>query len=172
MDFLFCYTTIDENLCKSFTKHYFFNNFEQVSKKKHSKANVQGQKTILLPHLGIGFGNLIATAQNTPPGFEPTPEMAEIFKAASNCFDTVCGYCCCMCCIQCFSKMNNQCLTVLNQLCIGLGCLACFECCSLCCGGEDSWNLLFFQIIVFYCIEISINIVLLKMYRSNSSVLI
>ncbi|CAI8610969.1 unnamed protein product [Vicia faba] len=111
---------------------------KEVSKKKHSKANDQGQKTILLPLLGIGFGNLTATTQNTPPGYEPKPEMPEIFKAASNCCDMVCGYCCCMCCIQCFSKMNNQCLTVLNQLCIGLGCLACFECCSLCCGGDDN----------------------------------
>lgn len=111
-----------------------------VLKKKHSQyeANVQGQRMILLPHLGIGFGNLKATAENTPPGYEAKIEMAEIFKAASNCFDTVCGYCCCMCCIQCFSRMNNQCLTALNQLCIGLGCLACLNCCShICCSGND-----------------------------------
>lgn len=144
-------------------------------KKKHSQyeANVQGQRMILLPHLGIGFGNLKATAENTPPGYEAKIEMAEIFKAASNCFDTVCGYCCCMCCIQCFSKMNNQCLTALNQLCIGLGCLACLNCCShICCSGNDGWNLLYFKIIVFYCIEIAIDIVvLLEMYMSKSSVL-
>jgi hypothetical protein len=147
-----------------------------VSKKELSKheANVQGQRTILLPHLGIGFGSLKATAENTPPGYEPEPEMAEIFKAASNCFDTVCGYCCCMCCIQCFSRMNNQCLIALNQFCIGLGCLACLECCShICCCGDDNWNQLSFEIIVFYHIEIAMNIVaLLEMYMSKSSVLI
>ncbi|XP_012573394.1 uncharacterized protein [Cicer arietinum] len=112
---------------------------KEVSKKKHSKydVNVKGQRMILLPHLGIGFGNLTATAENTPPGYETVPEMAEIFKAASNCCSTMCGYCCCMCCIQCFDKINNQCLTALNQLCIGLGCLACLNCCSLCCGGNN-----------------------------------
>lgn len=128
-----------------------------MSKKKHSKydVNVKGQRMILLPHLGIGFGNLTATAENTPPGYETVPEMAEIFKAASNCCSTMCGYCCCMCCIQCFDKINNQCLTALNQLCIGLGCLACLNCCSLCCGGNNDWNLLCFKIFVFYSIAIT-----------------
>lgn len=114
---------------------------KQVSKKSHpqNEANVQGQRMILLPNLGIGFGNLTATAENTPPGHEmKLPEVAEIFKAASNCCSTLCGYCCCMCCIQCCSRMNNQLATALTQLCIGLGCFGCLTCCSnICCSGND-----------------------------------
>ncbi|KAK7291791.1 hypothetical protein RIF29_07215 [Crotalaria pallida] len=108
----------------------------KVSKKSN---NVQGQRMILLPHLSIGFGNLIATVENTPPGYEAKlPEVAEIFKAASNCCTTLCGYCCCPCFIQCCSQMNNQLATALTQLCIGLGCFGCLTCCSeICCSGND-----------------------------------
>ncbi|XP_019463871.1 PREDICTED: uncharacterized protein LOC109362496 isoform X2 [Lupinus angustifolius] len=113
----------------------------KVSKNSHCQydANAQGQRVIILPHLGIGFGNLSATAENTPPGFEmKLPEVAEIFKATSNCCSTLCGYCCCFCCIQCCSKMNNQCATALTQLFIALGCLGCLTCCSeICCSGND-----------------------------------
>ncbi|KAK7265454.1 hypothetical protein RJT34_33074 [Clitoria ternatea] len=113
----------------------------KVSKKSHSgyEANVQGQRMILLPHLGIGFGNLSATAENIPPGYETKlPEVAEIFKAATNCCETLCSYCCCMCFIQCCSRINNQCATALTQLCIGLGCFGCLTCCSeICCSGNE-----------------------------------
>ncbi|KAF1875648.1 hypothetical protein Lal_00006278 [Lupinus albus] len=112
----------------------------KVSKKSHGQydANSQGQRMIILPHLGIGFGNLSATAENTPPGCEmELPEVAEIFKATSNCCSTLCGYCCCFCCVQCCSKMNNQCATALTQLFIALGCLGCLTCCSdICCSGN------------------------------------
>ncbi|XP_057420076.1 uncharacterized protein LOC130714201 isoform X2 [Lotus japonicus] len=116
---------------------------KEVSKKSHApheaNTNVQGQRMILLPHIGVGFGNLTATAENTPPGAEKMLEMPEIFKAASNCCSTLCSYCCCMCCIQCFTRMNNQCLTALTQLCVGIGCFGCLTCCSdICCGGNDS----------------------------------
>ncbi|KAH9652767.1 VWFA domain-containing protein [Citrus sinensis] len=49
-------------------------------------------KTIMLQNLGIGFGDLTATAENFPPGSEipKLPEVAEIFvKAASNCCSTL-----------------------------------------------------------------------------------
>ncbi|XP_061361590.1 uncharacterized protein LOC133305393 isoform X2 [Gastrolobium bilobum] len=106
---------------------------------KENEANVRGQRMILLPHLGIGFGNLTATAENTPPGSESNlPEVAEIFKAATNCCETLFSYCCCMCCIQCCSRINNQCATALTQLCIGLGCFGCLTCCTeICCSGNE-----------------------------------
>ncbi|KAG4959232.1 hypothetical protein JHK87_035865 [Glycine soja] len=114
---------------------------KEASKKSNPlfEAPVQGQRMILLPHLGIGFGNLTATAENTPPGFESKlPEVPEIFKAATNCFETLCSYCCCMCCIQCCTRINNQCATALAQLCIGLGCFGCISCCSdICCSGNE-----------------------------------
>ncbi|RVW44092.1 hypothetical protein CK203_074936 [Vitis vinifera] len=78
------------------------------------------QKIILLQSLGVGFGNVNATAENYPPGSEEVklPEAAEIFvKAASNCCAKMCGYCCCMCCIRMCTRMNDQCAIVLTQLC-------------------------------------------------------
>ncbi|XP_020225945.1 von Willebrand factor A domain-containing protein DDB_G0292028 isoform X1 [Cajanus cajan] len=114
---------------------------KEASKKSHPQceAPVQGQRMILLPHLNIGFGNLSATLENTPPGCETKlPEVPEIFKAATNCCETLCSYCCCMCCIQCCTRLNNQCVTTLTQLCIGLGCFGCLTCCSeICCSGNE-----------------------------------
>lgn len=100
----------------------------------------------MLHGLGLGFGNLTATAENLPPGCEEEklPEAAEIFvKAASNCFGKLCGHCCCPCCIQTCSRMNDQSAIVLTQLCGALACLGCFSCCELCCSGHDWRSLLF-----------------------------
>lgn len=98
-------------------------------------------KTIMLQNLGIGFGDLTATAENFPPGSEipKLPEVAEIFvKAASNCCSTLGNKCCCLCCLECCNKLNDQCVIVLTQLCTALACFGCFECCSnLCCCGQD-----------------------------------
>lgn len=110
---------------------------------KNKGGNVQGERMLLLPKLGIGFGNLTATKENTPPGAEETklPDGAEVFvKAATACCGSLCNHCCCcMCCIQVCSKMNNQCATAFSQLCIGLGCYSCLSCCSdLCCSGNES----------------------------------
>ncbi|XP_061362509.1 uncharacterized protein LOC133306238 [Gastrolobium bilobum] len=116
---------------------------KKVSKKIHPRNgdNVEGQRTILLPNFGIGFGNLRATAENTPPGSEETrlPDGAEMFvKAASNCCGTFCNYCCCMCCIQACTRINSQCANALAQLCVGLGCFSCISCCSdMCCSGNE-----------------------------------
>ncbi|KAK9274868.1 hypothetical protein L1049_022122 [Liquidambar formosana] len=115
----------------------------EVSKKVDSRkqAESKGQKIILLPSLGVGFGNLSATAENIPPGCEAAklPEAAEIFvKAASNCCGKMCSCCCCMCCIQACSRMNNQCAIVITQLCTALAFLGCLSCCSeVCCSGQD-----------------------------------
>ncbi|KAG5547012.1 hypothetical protein RHGRI_012889 [Rhododendron griersonianum] len=111
------------------------------SKIEQQKATeFKGQKTIMLRSLGLGFGNLTATAENLSPGCEEEklPEAAEIFvKAASNCCGKLCGRCCCMCCIQTCSRMNDQCAIVLTQLCGAIACLGCFSCCELCCSGND-----------------------------------
>ncbi|KAF7142694.1 hypothetical protein RHSIM_Rhsim05G0005400 [Rhododendron simsii] len=111
------------------------------SKIEQQKAtNFKGQKIIMLRSLGLGFGNLTATAENLSPGYEEEklPEAAEIFvKAASNCCGKLCGRCCCMCCIQTCSRMNDQCAIVLTQLCGAIACLGCFSCCELCCSGKD-----------------------------------
>ncbi|XP_012077073.1 inter-alpha-trypsin inhibitor heavy chain H3 isoform X2 [Jatropha curcas] len=106
-----------------------------------SKVDSQGRKRILLQNLGVGFGNLAATAENIPPGIEEPklPEAAEIIiKAASNCCGRICSHCCCMCCIQCCSKINDQCAIVLTQFCAALACFGCLQCCSdLCCCGNE-----------------------------------
>jgi len=109
----------------------------------HSQKTVdpKGQKMIILGNLCVGFGNLIATADNIPPGSEESklPEAAEIFiKATSNCCASLCSHCCCMCGIQFCSQMNNQCAIVFTQLCTALACIGCFECCAtVCCSGSD-----------------------------------
>ena len=99
------------------------------------------QRMIMLPKLGIGFGNLTATAENIVPGTEEPkgPEAAEIFvNAATNCCTNLCNHCCCMCCVSLCSKMNNQCANALTQLCIGIGCFGCLNCCvDICCCGDD-----------------------------------
>ncbi|GMP36973.1 hypothetical protein CsSME_00008893 [Camellia sinensis var. sinensis] len=100
----------------------------------------KGQKIKMLRSLGIGFGNLTATTENTSPGSEEDklPEAAEMFvKAASNCCGRIFGRCCCMCCIQTCSRMNDQCAIALTQLCGALVCLGCFSCCEVCCSGRE-----------------------------------
>ncbi|XVF35154.1 hypothetical protein REPUB_Repub18cG0120500 [Reevesia pubescens] len=101
----------------------------------HKIRDPGAPKKILLQSLSVGFGDLIATAENIRPGSEEQklPEVAEMFmKATSNCCDQMFSHCCCMCCIQCCSKMNNQCATALTQLFTALAFFGCFECCSLC----------------------------------------
>ncbi|XP_031274089.1 inter-alpha-trypsin inhibitor heavy chain H3 [Pistacia vera] len=97
-------------------------------------------KTISLQSLGIGFGDLIATTENIPPGAEEAklPEVAEIFvKVASNCCSSMANKCCCMCCIQCCSNLNDRFVILLTQVCTALACFGCLECCSICCSGSD-----------------------------------
>ncbi|EOY30229.1 Inter-alpha-trypsin inhibitor heavy chain-related isoform 1 [Theobroma cacao] len=107
----------------------------------HEIGDSGAPKKMLLQSLTVGFGDLIATAENIRPGSqEPKlPEVAEILvKATSNCCGQICNQCCCMLCIQCCSKMNNQCATVLTQLCTALACFGCLDCClQLCCPGQD-----------------------------------
>lgn len=110
------------------TMQYFF---KQVTDKNHSRKMIT---------LGIGFGDLSATAENIPPGSEELklPEAVEMFVKASNCCASLCNHCCCMCCIEVCSKMNNQCAIALTQLCTAVACFGCIECwASVCCSGSD-----------------------------------
>ncbi|KAL5158511.1 von Willebrand factor A domain-containing protein 5B1 [Glycine soja] len=117
---------------------------EKLEQKSHpqSGAKEQGQRIILLPPLGIGFGNLTATTENIQPGSEETkgPDGVEIFvKASINCCGTCCNNFCCMCCIQVCTQINNQCAIAFTQLCVGLGCFICLNCCAdICCSGNEN----------------------------------
>ncbi|XP_042485965.1 inter-alpha-trypsin inhibitor heavy chain H3 isoform X2 [Macadamia integrifolia] len=93
----------------------------------------EGCKVILLRSLGLGFGNLKATAENIPLGFVEgdSSEPADILiNAASNCCGKLADYFCCMCCIKACSTLNNQCAITLTQLCTVLSCFGCISFCS------------------------------------------
>uniref|UniRef100_A0A2P2KSB9 Inter-alpha-trypsin inhibitor heavy chain n=4 Tax=Rhizophora mucronata TaxID=61149 RepID=A0A2P2KSB9_RHIMU len=96
------------------------------------QVDKEGQKIICLGSLGVGLGNMIATAKNVPPGSEegrPLEATEKVVKAASKCCSRLLDRCCCMCFIQTCSYMNDQCSIVVAQLC---GALACFECLACC----------------------------------------
>ncbi|KAM3245858.1 hypothetical protein T459_08168 [Capsicum annuum] len=104
---------------------------EAVDEKASDQLNVK--KIIYLRALGVGFGNLKATADNLPveaaePKLHETSEM--VFAAASSLCGKLCDTCCCMCFIQFCSRFNDRCAVTLAQLCTAL---ACFECFSFCC---------------------------------------
>lgn len=119
----------------------------EIPQKQEIPSKVSAQKLVdskeqkIIRKLGLGFGNIRATAENIPPGLEAAklPEAAEIFvKAASNCCGKLCEYCCCMCCIQACSRINDQCAIVLTQMCTALACFGFIECCAaLCCSDSD-----------------------------------
>lgn len=109
----------------------------EKKEKQQVSTEADYEKIIVLRNSGFGFGNLIATVENTPPGANEVklPDPGELFvQAASNCCGKMCDYCCCMCCIQICSRLNDQCAIVFIQLCGALSCLGCFFCCELCCG--------------------------------------
>lgn len=95
------------------------------------RVDVEAKKMTFLRSLGMGWGNIEATAENRAPE-EAEPKLYEtsemILKAASNFCARWC--CCCMCCLQCCNKLNDQCAIALTQLCTFL---ACFECINICC---------------------------------------
>ncbi|XP_057505337.1 uncharacterized protein LOC130788606 isoform X1 [Actinidia eriantha] len=95
-------------------------------------ADVNDKKIIFLRNLGIGFGNLVATAENLSPCIEEVKlhETSEIIaKAAARCCSMLLDRCCCMCFIQACSRMNDKCAITLTQLCAALACFECFDCC-------------------------------------------
>ncbi|XP_043720321.1 uncharacterized protein LOC122667907 isoform X1 [Telopea speciosissima] len=101
-----------------------------------SSLESKGCKVILLQSLGLGFGNLNATAENIPPGSVEgdSSEPADILiKAALNCCGRLADCCCCMCLIKACSRMNDQCAVTLTQLCAVLSCFGCISWCSELC---------------------------------------
>ncbi|KAJ0987493.1 hypothetical protein J5N97_005849 [Dioscorea zingiberensis] len=107
-------------------------------KPKKTKYKLEVAKDqYLVQGIRLGFGNIVATAENHPPGFLK-PKQSETFMVykAVGCCNRLCNCCCCMCCIQACSKLNDQFVIVMTQLCTALSCLACFECCAeVCCDG-------------------------------------
>ncbi|KAL4318094.1 hypothetical protein GQ457_18G001640 [Hibiscus cannabinus] len=113
---------------------------ESSGAQKAKKGDPGVPKRVLLPSLSVGFGDLIATAENIRPGAveQKLPSAAEAFvKATSDCCGQMCQHCCCMCCIQCCSKMNDQCAILLTQIFTALAIIGCLECCTLCCCGQN-----------------------------------
>ncbi|KAI3694431.1 hypothetical protein L1987_77396 [Smallanthus sonchifolius] len=102
---------------------------KKQGKKELDQRGPKTEKVTVLHHLGLGFGNMVATSENIPPGFGPqVPNQTEMLeRAAGNCCVDVFGKCCCMCCIQACSRINNQCSVVLTQIC---GALTCSSCCE------------------------------------------
>ncbi|KAL8208464.1 hypothetical protein R6Q57_007876 [Mikania cordata] len=104
---------------------------KKLGKNSKREPDQEGPKTKIIQvlHFGIGFGNIAATSENIPPGFGlPPPNQTEMLvRAAGNCFLNVLGKCCCMCCIQACSRINNQCSVALTQFCGAVSCSTCFE---------------------------------------------
>ncbi|KAF2594051.1 hypothetical protein F2Q70_00045329 [Brassica cretica] len=102
----------------------------------HKQMSRNVERTSLLGKQGFGFGNLAATLKNIPPWMEEPkePEGAEILiRAASGVVDRVC----CMCCLQCLSRVSDQCTIVFSQICAALACFQCLGCCFEVCGCLD-----------------------------------
>ncbi|MFS7888734.1 hypothetical protein Hanom_Chr00s000001g01598571 [Helianthus anomalus] len=101
---------------------------KKQGKKKPDQEGLKTEKIYTLHHLGLGFGNMVATFENIPPRFVRAPSQTDkIVSATSNCCADVFSKCCCMCCIQACSRINNQCSVVLTQTCGFLTCSACCE---------------------------------------------
>lgn len=120
---------------------HFFGTAYQVKKlggKK--KTDVVDSRIALLHGLNLGFGNTVATMENTPTGLGDSTNIAVVDNVLSKTFREVGGLCdcCCFCCIGCCSKMNNQCVIVLTQFCTALSIFGCLDCCiTLCCPQAD-----------------------------------
>lgn len=92
---------------------------------------VRNQKIFLLRSMGIGFGDLKKTTENLPPGvIVKAPDTTElIVKVATGCCGRLLDRFCCMCFIQGLSKLSDQCVITLSQICAALACFQCLDCC-------------------------------------------
>ena len=108
---------------------------------KHKQGKTKDQAIILVHEMKLGFGNVTATAENLPTGFGQLkpPETFYVLNKAVGCCSRLSDCCCCMCFIRTCSKLNDQCVIAMTQLCTALSCFACLECCTgLCCSdGSD-----------------------------------
>ncbi|EXC32302.1 von Willebrand factor A domain-containing protein [Morus notabilis] len=96
------------------------------------KSESSKEKILFLGSLGMGFGDLAATAANKLSIIEElkASEPANfLVKAASNCCSHLLNRFCCMCFIQTCSYMNDRCAILLAQICAGLACCECLNCC-------------------------------------------
>ncbi|KAL5217941.1 hypothetical protein ABZP36_018625 [Zizania latifolia] len=112
---------------------------QQGKQKPKKNSSPNEQSATALNGLTVGFGDTAATRENLTAGFGgiKAPEKFEMFEKAVGCCSRLADCCCCMCLINACSKMNDRCAIVMVQFCGALSCLACFECCTLCCGGSD-----------------------------------
>ncbi|CAL9039924.1 uncharacterized protein LOC135620161 [Musa acuminata AAA Group] len=114
---------------------------KQVKKKDSRKhANPKENLSVLVRRTAIGFGDIIATTENHPTGFGglKEPETFDVYNKAVGCCNGIAYCCCCPCFIKTCSKVNDQLVIVMTQLCTALSCLACSECCTeLCCDGSE-----------------------------------
>lgn len=92
---------------------------------------VRSQKIMVLQSLGFGFGDLIKTAENLPPGvIIKAPDTTDLLvNAAAGCCGRLLDRFCCMCFIQGISKLSDRCVITLSQLCGALACCQCLDCC-------------------------------------------
>ncbi|KAK1436917.1 hypothetical protein QVD17_02701 [Tagetes erecta] len=108
---------------------------ESVSpEEKYIKS--KSHKITYMTHLNVGFGDLIATTENLPPGvgeLKLSEPKGKMMKAASSCWKIILDRVCCRCCIQACTHLNEQCAIVLAQLCTALACLQCLSCCCEMC---------------------------------------
>ncbi|XP_062087837.1 uncharacterized protein LOC133794562 isoform X2 [Humulus lupulus] len=105
---------------------------EVNNKSKQQKvAEVNTEKMLVLGSLGMGFGDLAATAANKASLIEePKAEATDVLvKAAGKCCSRVIDRICCMCFIQTCSYVNNQSAILLTQICTALACFECINCC-------------------------------------------
>lgn len=120
----------------------------QTDKGKQSSGSVlvqemvglNGRKIILLQNMGVGFGDLTATAENLPPesGEQKLHKYKGfMMKAAPNCCVGLLDSFCCLCCIQACSQLNDRCAVAFTQLCTALACFECLKCCCELCDSCD-----------------------------------
>ncbi|KAL4584423.1 hypothetical protein LXL04_009024 [Taraxacum kok-saghyz] len=99
---------------------------------------LENRKIMYLSNVSVGFGNVMASVDNLPPGIEEgklNEPAGMMMQAAASCYGVVIDRCCCVSVIRCCSQMNDQCAIALTQLCTAL---ACFECLNCCCEMCDS----------------------------------
>ncbi|THU63439.1 hypothetical protein C4D60_Mb01t15760 [Musa balbisiana] len=114
---------------------------KKVKKRDSRKhAGSKDNLLILVRDMAIGFGDITATIENHPTGLgEPKePGTSLVYNKAIGCCSRIAYCCCCPCLIKTCSRLNDQLVIVMTQLCTALSCLACSECCTeLCFDGSN-----------------------------------